>query len=417
MKKRLLSLVIVFAMLLPTTFASAVDFSSQEMDSVTSSEEISEQVPTEDFEEQLDTQKYSTSSFPRTLLLYVGTTKPSSWSVYPAYTSSDISKLVAMNNDFTIVSSNTMYNYYNKNGVPTEIVSNATINNIQASDIQYADQLDQVKSDYRSLKTTYSPSSSVTLDKLAEAEAALAKQLVNASPNVTLWLSFPVVHFAACADAYKEPFTYFISLLKTKLGNSIWNNNVRGFYWGTEEVGQYYTKFNENSPSQYYNNVHIELMADMSNLIDSYGKQFIWMPFMRTDSGTTTAYSFIRAGYVANKTNIFDYVLLQPGYYQHSDMYNQLIYARNSARDNKVYNNSGAVIGGSKTSSTKIGFVMEIDSKIDGTNWKEYNDRYWEYTDKLTPLRNSCPVSFYASDRDSLMNSVVFNYVSTFFDY
>ena len=85
--------------------------------------------------------------------------------------------------------------------------------------------------------------------------------------------------------------------------------------------------------------------------------------------------------------------------------------------NNKFYNNSGGVVGGTKTSSTKIGAEMEIDSKIAGSDWKGYNDRYYEYTLRFKPLRGSTPFAFYAGDRDSLMNNTVLNYVTAFLNY
>lgn len=159
-------------------------------------------------------------------------------------------------------------------------------------------------------------------------------------------------------------------------------------------------------------------MADIGNLVHNNNKQFMWIPYNTKDTETSSLYTFIRAGYVANKTNIFDYVTIQPGYYQNSDMSNQLNYVKKSAQDNKFYNNSGGVVGGTKTSSTKIGAEMEIDSKIaGGSNWQGYNDRYYEYTVRFKPLRGSTPFTFYAGDRDSLMNSTVLYYVTDFLNY
>lgn len=193
--------------------------------------------------------------------------------------------------------------------------------------------------------------------------------------------------------------------------------NVRGFYWGTEAVTSYYTKFDEGAAGNYYNNRMIQLMADIGNLVHNNNKQFMWIPYNTKDTQTSSLYTFIRAGYVANKTNIFDYVIIQPGYYQNSDMLNQLDYVKKSAQNNKFYNNSGGVVGGTKTSSTKIGAEMEIDSKIAGSDWKGYNDRYYEYTLRFKPLRGSTPFAFYAGDRDSLMNNTVLNYVTAFLNY
>lgn len=249
------------------------------------------------------------------------------------------------------------------------------------------------------------------------AQVALAKQIISKEPNATIWFSFPMVTFQACAQYYKEPFTYMFNQIKSQIGTTAWNKNVRGFYWGTEAVTSYYTKFDEGAAGNYYNNRMIQLMADIGNLVHNNNKQFMWIPYNTKDTQTSSLYTFIRAGYVANKTNIFDYVIIQPGYYQNSDMLNQLDYVKKSAQNNKFYNNSGGVVGGTKTSSTKIGAEMEIDSKIAGSDWKGYNDRYYEYTLRFKPLRGSTPFAFYAGDRDSLMNNTVLNYVTAFLNY
>ena len=361
---------------------------------------------------------YSSSEMPNALLLYVGTNSNHFWDPYPAFSNNDLDKILDATQEFVIINSNATYNYYQKNGTTTQIVSNSSINAIQSSDIQFPNTLANIKEDYLGLLSSAGSYPSVTLDKSVSAQVELAKQIISREPNATIWFSFPTVTFQACAQHYKEPFTYMFNQIKSQIGTTAWNKNVRGFYWGTEAVTSYYTKFDEGAPGNYYNNRMIQLMADIGNLVHNNNKQFMWIPYNTKDTETSSLYTFIRAGYVANKTNIFDYVTIQPGYYQNSDMSNQLNYVKKSAQDNKFYNNSGCVVGGTKTSSTKIGAEMEIDSKIaGGSNWQGYNDRYYEYTVRFKPLRGSTPFTFYAGDRDSLMNSTVLYYVTDFLNY
>ena len=353
---------------------------------------------------------YSSSEMPNALLLYVGTNSNHFWDPYPAFSNNDLDKILDATQEFVIINSNATYNYYQKNGTTTQIVSNSSINAIQSSDIQFPNTLANIKEDYLGLLSSAGSYPSVTLDKSVSAQVELAKQIISREPNATIWFSFPTVTFQACAQHYKEPFTYMFNQIKSQIGTTAWNKNVRGFYWGTEAVTSYYTKFDEGAPGNYYNNRMIQLMADIGNLVHNNNKQFMWIPYNTKDTETSSLYTFIRAGYVANKTNIFDYVTIQPGYYQN--------YVKKSAQDNKFYNNSGGVVGGTKTSSTKIGAEMEIDSKIaGGSNWQGYNDRYYEYTVRFKPLRGSTPFTFYAGDRDSLMNSTVLYYVTDFLNY
>ena len=152
---------------------------------------------------------YSSSEMPNALLLFVGTNSSYSWSPYPSYSNNDLDKIL----DAT-----------------------SSINAIQSSDVQYANKLADVKEDYFGLLSSVGSYSSVTLDKSVSAQVALAKQIISKEPNATIWFSFPMVTFQACAQYYKEPFTYMFNQIKSQIGTTAWNKNVRGFYWGTEAV-------------------------------------------------------------------------------------------------------------------------------------------------------------------------------------
>ncbi len=362
---------------------------------------------------------YSMTAMPKTILLYTGMFGSGN---YATYTTSDIDKLLQATNEFTLCNGGTVYNYYNNGNVSTPIITSNVINNIQANDVQFANKLANIKADYQELLSKWNDPNR-TLEKAADAQIELAKNIVSRNSNAVIWFSFPHAPASACAQHYKVPFTQFFTRLKEKVGSAIWNNNVRGFYWGTEHVEAYYTKFDASSPSTNYNNRMIELMAAMSSLVKKAGKQFMWMPYTTNEPDNSTAYTFIRAGYVANRTNIFDYVLLQPGYYQKPEKDFRLNSVKTCVQDNKVYDRHGGVIGGSKTSSTKIGVDMEIDDKIAGVNcpagttWWDYSARYYEYTLRFDPLKSKIPISYYAGERNSLMNPTVYNYVKTFLTY
>jgi len=108
-----------------------------------------------------------------------------------------------------------------------------------------------------------------------------------------------------------------------------------------------------------------------------------------------------RNGYVVNKTTIFNYVMMQPGYYFQGTTlsYNNLGIIKNSALQNKLYDRNVSVIGGSRvTGAAKIGYKMEINSNVEQ---QTYNDRYWEYINQFSALK-SYPCVFYAGNRDSI---------------
>ena len=91
---------------------------------------------------------YSSSEMPNALLLFVGTNSSYSWSPYPSYSNNDLDKILDATKEFVIINRNATYNYYQKNGTATQIVSNSSINAIQSSDVQYANKLADVKEDY-----------------------------------------------------------------------------------------------------------------------------------------------------------------------------------------------------------------------------------------------------------------------------
>ena len=111
----------------------------------------------------------------------------------------------------------------------------------------------------------------------------------------------------------------------------------------------------------------------MLNTIASYvhntlGKKTLWIPYYgRGGNWNNTIYSI---GVLANKTNIFDYVIMQPSYYFNPGTSNGVdvnvdnLYAvRESITLNKVVGRPSAysVVTGNKTSNTKIGAEMEMD--------------------------------------------------------
>ena len=272
---------------------------------------------------------YSMTAMPKTILLYTGMFGSGN---YATYTTSDIDKLLQATNEFTLCNGGTVYNYYNNGNVSTPIITSNVINNIQANDVQFANKLANIKADYQELLSKWNDPNR-TLEKAADAQIELAKNIVSRNSNAVIWFSFPHAPASACAQHYKVPFTQF------------------------------------------------------------------------------------------NRTNIFDYVLLQPGYYQKPEKDFRLNSVKTCVQDNKVYDRHGGVIGGSKTSSTKIGVDMEIDDKIAGVNcpagttWWDYSARYYEYTLRFDPLKSKIPISYYAGERNSLMNPTVYNYVKTFLTY
>lgn len=390
MKKRILSLVLVFAMLLPAMIIPAGAYST---------------------------------GMPQGIQLFVGPRSARSSSTsYEAYSDADITKLLGATNEFIMNCINTPFNY-DLDG--NAIITTTTLNNMNTSYVFSGTTKATLVSTYTDelAKYTSTASSACNLKVLADAQVSLAKRIIAADSSATIWFCFPMIGYFPCALTYEEPFEDYANYIKGQMTSSTWRNNVRGFYWATESIG-WSADFTSNA-SNNFNNPHVMLMDAMGDLVKgTYGKEFMWMPYTTTTAGVGLDKNDVRMGYVANKTTIFDYILLQPGFYRHDDRVECLRRVAASATNNKVYYYSASssytnstVVGGSKVSgAADIGVVMEIDNDIVSSD-STYNDRYYEYTLKFNPIKTSVPIVFYAGARPSLMNTTVFNYVKTFLNY
>lgn len=397
MKKRLFCLVFVFVMLLPTILIPA--------------------------------NAYSTG-MPQGIQLFAGPRSPygDSTATYETYTNSDITKLLSASNEFVINCINGPFNY-DIDG--KQIISESTINNMDTSYIFSGADLDSLIDSYSGILAKYTGRASTicNLKVLADAQVELAERIIDADSSATIWFSFPFIGFYPCALEYEEPFTDYANYIKSQMSTSDWNQNVRGFYWATEEIGWSAT-FTSSSANN-FGNPHVMLMDAMSDLVKgSYGKEFLWMPYMEMIPGVGLDKNDVRVGYVANRSTIFDYILLQPGYYFHgNEKLECLRRATACATNNKVYFYSASssytnsnVVGGSKVSgAADIGVVMEIsDTIVYGDKDHPasfYNDNYYECTVKFNPIKSKVPIIFYGGARDSLMQTTVYNYINNFLDY
>lgn len=381
MKKRIIGIFLAVAMLVPAVFTVSASAASQ-------------------------------SELPQALLLYTGFTRNDGKGKYPTYTDDDLKTLWNMTHEFIICSGNTRYNSFDLDEGMQEIVSPEDIDKITSKDIDAGQsvsaiqkQLDEI---YNGVKEGYG---TVTLDSLAENVALLVNRLITASDessDLAIWLPLPTVDFKTLADNFETPYKLYMDKLEERIGPTNFDDYVRGFYWGTEAIATVYTPFNANSPSTNFGNQLVDLMDSIGTKARSMGKQFLWCPYMApTNDG-----NFLRTGNVINRLDIFDYACIQPGYYFNSSAVNNLYSVRDSAQDNVVYDYNGRAYG-TKTSDTVIGVTMEID---DGVINAAENNRYWAYTQVFTPIKDSVPIAFYASDATNTMNKTVQNYLKAFFN-
>ncbi len=167
---------------------------------------------------------------------------------------------------------------------------------------------------------------------------------------------------------------------------------VAGVYYNQESI---YGDMNYNaSNNSDFNNKEIRLMHDVKNMISSIiGKNtMIWIPYY--GYGTNAATIIKKVGHVADKTNLFKYVFLQPHYlFEPEKSPNNLLGVQYSVRNNRVCYRDGAPAVSSTTSGkATIGFEMEY-------SYKHQNEHlYQEYKNTFSSYKNQ-PCGFYWEDK------------------
>lgn len=230
----------------------------------------------------------------------------------------------------------------------------------------------------------------------------LAKTVIETTGKF-VWLGLPrplqleqtitIAEYTGYANKY---INEFITPIQNKLksliadnGYDYYYNYVQGFYMNDEHVRRHkYTYFNPKEPvyddpygvdtdtSNLLAHPQIKMYSLISDKLKTseFGwKKLLWAPYAGVGANYDT--TFIDIAYIANTTNIFDTVLLQPVVYEGYDpnkadtasILKNLDVIRNSMNMQEVRtrdaagNTNNRVVA--KNSSTKIGCQMEVDYK------------------------------------------------------
>jgi hypothetical protein len=366
-----------------------------------------------------DSSSQTLTAAPRALLLYIGQD-------LSAFTDEDLKKLLIDDpintKDFIITDNGPQYNtYFNKEGNLVDIVTPEIINAMTIDMIDSTGKLDQIKADYLGFYKMASRSNS--LDYFASQAADLATRLIKTDPKVKLTIAIPTIKMLALSDFYIEPVKEkIIEGIKTRLDlvdPNYWKENIKGFYYSTEEIPYYYTWFKPDKTINFDNPV-VKTMLSFSNEIHQvYNKEFMWIPYYGNGLGVDNYYNkeqFVRIGYIANRTNIFDYIFIQPSYYFNSKSEN-IPYVKASSELNAVVDKNYEIVSGIKSSKTLIGPEMEIDINYDVTAVKDTasRDRYNQYVKAFSSVKSNTPVAFYAGPREDIFDDAIYNEVKRFF--
>lgn len=252
--------------------------------------------------------------------------------------------------------------------------------------------------------------------KYVNSAVDVSQKLINADSSCKIWIGLPpmLVNCTAAAMRYNYYYDdYIVKSFKNKMSDLGSWGNVEGYYYGQEDLPQWYTKFNINATNNYFDNVVVQNIEYMSGVVHSFGKKFLWIPYYRDDGSELPT----RLGYIINKKNFFDYAILQPSYYFSASVgASNVTLIKNCILQQKCLNANGAVIGTTKTSSTEIGGEMEIDinAKTDSNYLNRYNTYVSNFSTFITGSSKR-PIAFYADEPDVMMDSVIFGKIKNFF--
>lgn len=194
-----------------------------------------------------------------------------------------------------------------------------------------------------------------------------------------VWIGTPVVgrnvtYSKTVFEEVGRRMTYFINNIITQFGliGLDFDTVVKGIYMSDEDVIDEFT-----ASSQVANSPQISMFQTVSNYAASKEKKMLWSPYWSTNN-------LNRAACVIHRTNIFDYVVVQPGYYYENqyltvDVCNAI--RKGIAIQRLCYVNGWPILHESSITCTKtiIGCQMEIDNNYTATN--AYGKRYQECVD------------------------------------
>lgn len=249
---------------------------------------------------------------------------------------------------------------------------------------------------------------------LAPKVVELVNKIIAKRSNAKIWIGTPGITSAnyGIASTSLNPFYNYITTIQSSLGSTKWSNNIQGIYMNCESI------YGTVNYSNLLGNAVIKLMNDLSYRVHSYlYKKFIWAPYYGYGSNAATIIKNI--GYVANTTNIYDFILIQPHYYFDSTVKSNLDGVYYSVQKQSVCYRDGVIVV-PKTSSTVIGIDMEGDWHLRyPSSYPDYKARYDEQVNKFSEFRGQIPFTFYVglgSDGSDLI-SLTQTYVNHFYNY
>lgn len=218
----------------------------------------------------------------------------------------------------------------------------------------------------------------------------VVNQLVTRKASAKIWIGTPGItslNFEIASESI-DPIYKYLAYMREQLGSAKWSKNIGGVYMNQEAV------YGTMNYSDMYANSCVKLMSDLSIRVHSLlNTKFLWIPYY--GFGTNYADLIKKIAYVANKSDIFDYVVIQPHYYFDETVPGNLNGVQSSVKKQSICDREGVELI-AKTSKTIIGAEMELSWRVvPPNNYTEYVTRYNQYLNSFTEFRNEKPIIFY----------------------
>jgi hypothetical protein len=243
---------------------------------------------------------------------------------------------------------------------------------------------------------TYGTSEEEYIANLSPLIVDCINKLTSKKPDAKIWIGTPGIsslNYTQSAATSLNPILAYINSVRSNVGETIWNKNIRGIYMNCEAI---YGDLNYDNLSA---NSTVKLMSSLSAKIHSdLNKEFLWIPYY--GYGVYADDIIKKIAHVACDSTIFDFVVIQPHYYfDETNTYKKNLYGvRSSSIKQSVCRTDGSIVT-SKLSKTLIGAEMELDWHIvPPNNYTDWTSRFDTYTSSLGDLNaTNVPLIFYWS--------------------
>ena len=312
-------------------------------------------------------------------------------------TDEELKKLLAVTDEILLIPIVTFNRFTDRSGKDVEIITRDVIDSMTPDMVGDPNRLETIKKEYHATADKILSGNYHVRDYVADANE-YAERLVAINKDVKLWFSVPSSEcWHALTHLFASAWADTVDLIKNTVREDIWNNNVQGVYFSGEDVVTAgYTCFDCDKPEDCFNNPIVYAMRTVSDRVRSFGKNMLWIPYYHEAASSSK-----NLGYVVNRTDIFDTAIIQPSFFFNPARVDEIGIVSECARKQAVVDINGEIIGGVKTSSTEIGFEMEIDHQF--FNKEDYPPRYYAYEEGFGEFLGVRPTAYYAGAPETML--------------